>query len=384
MSDKTGYTDGVIQQSKNPPTFTRTGNSMADQNCSGLHRTFLDKDVNVPKQSATLTQRSFGRFVITLGMLMMLAMAGCQPPQEEASTGGDGPLRIAVIPKGTTHIFWESVHHGADQAAAELGDVEVIWKGTAKESDRDQQITIVQGFANKDVDAICLAPLDSVALAKPVEQASSSGVPVIVFDSGLEGPKENFVSYVATDNFRAGQLAGERMLELLDGKGNVILVRYTSGSESTTQREEGFLDVMRAAEGITILSDNQYCGTTVSSTTTKAQQLINKFGDKLDGIFAVCEPNAEGVLQALTESGIAEKVKFVGMDPSDQLRAALEDGRLDGLVLQDPVQMGYMAVKTAVAHVRGESVEDVVDTGVFLATPENRNSEEIQRLLNPK
>lgn len=321
--------------------------------------------------------------------LLIVGLTGCQPP---ADRGGDGAakapaadgkrLQIAMIPKGTTHIFWRSVHFGALQAAEELG-VDVQWRGPQTESDRDEQISVVQGFVNKQVDGICLAPLDADALVGPVKEAGRGGVPVVIFDSGLNAESDSFASYVATDNFRGGELAAQAMGEKLGGQGKVVMLRYNQGSESTQQREEGFLKGLAKFPGIQVLSSDQYAGTTTESSMDKAQQILNRYGEEIDGIFAVCEPNAEGVLRALEDRKLAGQVAFVGFDSSEAMAEALRAGKLSAIVLQDPVQMGYLAIQSIVKTLRGEPVEPFVDTGVYVATPENIDSEQIQKLLNP-
>lgn len=320
----------------------------------------------------------------------LLPLLGCQPPAEPKSapaaatnSDADRKLQIAMIPKGTTHIFWKSVHYGAEQAAKELG-AEIQWRGPQKESDRDQQISVMQGFVNKNVDGICLAPLDADALVRPVREAGKGGIPVVIFDSGLNAAKEDYATFVATDNFRGGQLAGEAMAKALEGKGNVIVLRYNKGSESTHQREEGFLEVLAAYPEIKVISSDQYAGTTTQSAMDKAQQILNRYADEVNGIFAVCEPNAEGVLRALEDRKLAGKVKFVGFDASDAMAEALRDGRMSAIVLQDPVRMGYLSVQSLVKKIRGEPVDSFVDTGVSVATPENIDSDEIKKLLNPE
>jgi ribose transport system substrate-binding protein len=161
------------------------------------------------------------------------------------------------------------------------------------------------------------------------------------------------------------------------------MLRYNQGSESTQQREEGFLKGLTEFPDIKVLSSDQYAGTTTESSMDKAQQILNRYGEEIDGIFAVCEPNAEGVLRALEDRKLAGKVAFVGFDSSDAMAEALRAGKLSAIVLQDPVQMGYLAIHSIVKKLRGEPVEPFVDTGVFVATPENIDSEQIQKLLNP-
>ena len=298
-------------------------------------------------------------------------------------TGSGQKLRIAVIPKGTSHEFWKSVHFGAQQAADELGDVEIVWKGPIKESDTSSQIDVVRNMITQQVDGICLAPNHSEGLVDVVAESIESGIPVVVFDSGLgKGPE--IVSYVATDNYKGGKLAAERMAEVLNKEGNVILLRYRSGSESTEQREQGFLDGLKEYPDIKVVSSDQYAGENASSTKEKVDQLLQVHGDDLAGIFAVCEPNGNGTLESLRNRGDDGKIKFVGFDPSDSLIEAMEEGSCHGIVLQDPVTMGYTAVKTLVASKRGEKVEAFISTGEYVATPENMNEEKYQTLLKPK
>lgn len=302
----------------------------------------------------------------------------------KSDDAGAKKLRIAVIPKGTTHVFWNSVHAGAEKAAKELGNVTVLWKGPLLENDRDGQLNVVQDFVSSKVDGICLAPLDKQALIGPVNDSVEAGIPVAIFDSALQD-ESKIVSYVATDNRKGGELAAKRMSEALNGQGNVILLRYQQGSESTELREEGFLDELKANHpGIKVLSSNEFAGHTPEMSFDKATQMLGKYRDSVNGIFAVCEPNATGVMMALKETQLAGKVKFIAFDPNEDLIRALQDKTCDGIILQDPVKMGYEGVMTLVKSIRGEKVEKRVSTGEYVATPENMKTPEIDRLLNPE
>lgn len=291
--------------------------------------------------------------------------------------------RLAVIPKGTSHEFWKSVHYGAVQAADEIGDVEIIWRGPVVESDTGSQIEVVKNMITRGVDGIILAPNQKGGLVDAVDEAITEGIPVVIFDSGLdEGPE--IVSYVATDNYRGGQMAAEQMAHAIGEKGEVILLRYLPGSESTEQREEGFLAGLSEYPEITVVSSDQYAGDNATSAKEKVDQLLQIHGDSLAGIFAVCEPNANGTLEALRNAGLTGQVKLIAFDPSDALIEALRGGDCSGIVLQDPVQMGYQSVKTMMAALNGEPTEPFVSTGEHVATPENMGEPRIRELLQPK
>jgi ribose transport system substrate-binding protein len=325
-------------------------------------------------------------------LLVLLFATGCSDAGSKnsdagtARAGGGKTFTLAVIPKGTTHEFWKSIHAGAAQAAQELtaaGDsVRIIWKGPLREDDREQQVQVVEGFTSQGVSGIVLAPLDSRALVRPVEEAKNAGVPTVIFDSGLES--DQIVSFVATDNYKGGELCAERLGTLLGGKGKVLLLRYQEGSNSTEQREKGFLDKIKSAyPGITIVSSDQYAGATRETAKRTSENLLNRFGSDLSGIFTANESSTVGMLLALQDIAKAGKIKFVGFDASQTLLDAMRAHQLDGVAVQNPMKMGYLAVKTMVAHLKGQPVEKRIDTGVSLVTPETMDTPEAKELTHP-
>ena len=293
---------------------------------------------------------------------------------------------IAVIPKGTTHEFWKSIHAGAVMAQRELQEkgtkIDLIWKGPLREDDRDAQIQVVENFTTRHVSGIVLAPLDSQALVAPVANAVRAKVPVVIIDSALKSDK--YTSFIATDNFKGGQMGGEQLGKLLNGKGKVILLRYAVGSASTEEREAGFLDAIKKFPDIKLVSSDQYAGATRESAYQASQNILNRFGREVEGVFCPCEPVTVGMLMALRNIGKAGgKVKIVGFDAGTQPLEALTKGDVQSLVVQNPVRMGYLGVKTLVQTLRGEKVEKRIDTGVHLVTSENMEQPEIKDLLNP-
>ena len=301
-------------------------------------------------------------------------------PARAQNAGGGEKKRIAVIPKGTTHVFWKSVEAGAKKAGEELG-VEIIWKGPLKENDRSQQIQVVQQFVSQGVSGIVLAPLDYKALVGPVKASQEKKIPVVIFDSGLDGkPGTDFVSFVATNNLKGGEMGGKELGRLLGDKGKVVVLRYQAGSASTDEREKGFLDAVKAAKEISVISDNRYAGATAGEAKSQALNMLDDIR-KADGVFCPNESSTLGMLLALRQEGLAGKIKFVGFDASPPLVEALQKGEIHALVVQNPRKMGYLGVKTIVAHINGEKVEATIDTGVALITKENLNTPEIKALL---
>ncbi|MEK7765952.1 MAG: substrate-binding domain-containing protein [bacterium] len=293
-------------------------------------------------------------------------------------------ITLAVIPKGTTHEFWKSIHAGAVQAAREA-DVDIIWKGPLKEDDREGQVAVVEDMTRRGVKGIVLAPLDDAALQAPVAAAKKAGVPVVIIDSGLKG--KDFASFVATDNEKGGRLAGAQLARLLHGKGKVLMLRYQEGSASTAQRERGFLAEIKRHRGIKVVSANQYGGATTESAYRASENLLAPYKKDgrltIQGIFCPNESTTFGMLRALQDGGLAGSVRFVGFDSSAKLVEGLRAGLLDGLVLQNPVKMGYLGVKTMVAHLKHKKVPARVDTGVQLVTKANMDEPAVQAVLTP-
>ena len=303
--------------------------------------------------------------------------------------GGSAPSSsrqtIAVIPKGTSHVFWQSIHAGAQRAGTELG-VDIVWRGPLREDERDSQIAEVENAISRGVSGIVLAPLDEAALVSPVTSAKRSGIPVVIIDSGLKG--EDYVSFVATDNEIGGRLGGEELARQLGGKGKVVLLRYAEGSDSTNRREAGFLAAMKANPGIQVVSDNQYGGADVEGAYRKSETLLSRFKNpdgslSIDGIFCPNESTTFGMMRVLQDNGWAGKVRFVGFDASDNLTKGLREGQINALVLQDPMRMGYLGVKTLMSHIKGEKVERRIDTGVRVVTRDTMDQPEMKELLKP-
>ncbi len=325
-----------------------------------------------------------------LVVLACLALGGCSKPAYK--------YRIAVIPKGMTHEHWESVYRGAERAAADLKEqgivIDVIWDGPKEES--DDQIKIVDQKSRMGIQGLVLAPQHSKDLVPPVERAAASGIKVVIIDSGLDketlrNNPDLIARYVATDNYHGGKMAGEKLIGLLRQKKTapwkVILFRYQVGSESTEQREDGFLDAVKEfnkkndKEQVEIVSKDTYAGATADTAKKEAGPLLGQFQDRVvDGIFAVNESATFGMLNALREKKLNRKIILVGFDSSEPLVQALREGDVAGLVIQDPYRMGYLGVWNVVMALEGYDVSadgKVQSTGEAFLTRDNLDSEEM-------
>ena len=318
-----------------------------------------------------MAKAKLGLVLVSLILGMVLGPA-CNRPSE-----GEQKRIIAVIPKGVSHFFWQSVHAGA-QAAAKETNVEIVWKGPAQETDYTGQINMVEDAINRRVDGIVLAPSHRDSLVPVVERAQNNGIPVTIFDSGIG--TERYVSYVATDNLQGGSIAAERLAEKLGGKGRIAILGVKAGSVSTDEREEGFQETIKTKYPDIQIVAFQYGDADRSKSLDRAADILTAHPD-LNGFFASNESSTVGVVQAIKQKGLAGKVVLVGFDSSPNLIDDLRAGAIDSLVLQNPYKMGYEAVKTMVARLNGETPPRIVDTGVVLLTKDNLDSDEMQQLL---
>ena len=326
----------------------------------------------------------------SLRALLLLIVAALAP----AGCGERRPAtrKIVVIPKGTTHEFWKMIHAGVEKAVAEInasGDLDVplqaVWKGPLREDETQDQIEIVEIFLNRNVQGMVLAPLDRTALKSAVAQWKKARRPVVIIDSGLDGePGTDFATYVATDNYRGGVLAAQHLGSALGKKGKAIILKYMVGSESTEQREKGFLATLaKEFPDVELISSDQYAGATEQEAFEKSQNILNRYKDEVEGIFCPNESSVAGMLGALEKADMAGKIKFIGFDASEKLVKGLREGKIHGLVLQNPIGMGYEGVKALMAALDGKELPKYVDTGVVVATPDNMGQPKMMELHSP-
>jgi ribose transport system substrate-binding protein len=302
-------------------------------------------------------------------LLMAVAAGGC---------GRRTRPVVGVVPKGANHIFWQTVHAGAVKAAQEYG-LEIEWNAPTLEIDSGRQIAIVESMINRRLAGIVLAPVDRKALVGVVERAAREGIPVAIFDSGIDTRKR--ITYVATDNPEGGRMAARRLGAILNGRGKVGIIGFMPGSASTMEREQGFQEEMaRSFPGIRIVG-LQFGMADRAKAMAVTENLLTAHPD-LAGLFADNESSSVGAVQALKSRG-ARQVRLVAFDASEQLVADLEAGWIDSLIVQNPFKMGYESTRAVALYLSGRTPPDHVDSGVRLVRKEDLGKAEVRELLFP-
>ncbi|MGI8742151.1 MAG: substrate-binding domain-containing protein [Bryobacteraceae bacterium] len=286
---------------------------------------------------------------------------------------------IGVVPKAISHLFFMSVHAGARDAERDFG-VEVLWNGPEEETEYSRQIQIVDSMVARHVDALAISATDQTALVAPVKRAMAAGIPVTIFDSGLA--VDNYVTFVATDNHGAGETAARKLGGLLRGKGKVAMLMHKPGGKSTVDREIGFDEVMaKEYPGIHVVA-RLFGMADRAKSRTAAENILTAHPD-LDGMFASAEANSLGAIQALKARGLAGKIRLVTFDFSDAHVAALQDGTIDAMIVQDPYRMGYEAVRTLVDKLNGKTPPKRIDLKARVILKGDLDKPDVKALLFP-
>lgn len=313
-----------------------------------------------------LTRRSF------------LAAAGAAGA---AACGADRGLPVlGVVPKGTNHTFWQSVHAGAIKAGEEFG-LEILWNAPQLEIDSARQISIVENLITRQVDGIVLAPVDEDALVSVVHRAADRGIPVAIFDSAIN--TDRIITFVVTDNYQGGVMAAERMGAILGGQGKVGVIGFMPGSASTMKREAGFVEtVERRFPGIEIAGGVRFNMADRAKALAEAENLLTAHPD-LAGFFADNESSVDGTVQAVKQRGLAGQVKIIGFDASETLVADMRAGVIDSIVVQDPFRMGYESTRQMALHLQGGETVAHIDSGAYLLDAGNVDAPEMQAVVFP-
>jgi ribose transport system substrate-binding protein len=284
---------------------------------------------------------------------------------------------IAVIPKASADLFWQSVHAGAVKAGRD-NQIKIVWDGPPNETDIATGMQIVETMINRHVDAIALAPSDRSAFKIVVERAMGAGIPVVIYDSGID--TERYFSYVATDNYLGGQLGADRLGKILNGKGKIVMVKTTPGGASTTAREDGFRREMQLKFPQVEILDERFGMASIAQSMTVMENMLTAHPD-LEGVFCSNESATEGAVQALKARN--NRLKVVGFDSSPMLINELNAGWIESLVIQDPFRMGEMATSQAVKAIRRESAQKKIFLAPKVINMSNINDPAIQAQLHP-
>lgn len=275
-------------------------------------------------------------------------------------------VNITLVAKALDSEWWQRVKAGAEAAAKAHPGVRLAVLAPEREVNIDQQVSILEDQITKGVAALIVAPAGAVEVVPVLDRAHAAGIPVVIFDTDVDWPSK--VSFVGSDNRRAGQIAGEYIVKTLGGKGKVAVIRGILGVLTHEDRVAGFRDAIGAG-GI-------YCVAVLPGNSERAlgmsvmEDLLTRYPD-LRAVFATNDQMALGAVEAIAARNLQGKIAVVGIDATREAVRAVKAGRLAGDVAMYPETLGRNAVEAAIKAARGEPVEKRINTGQALVTREN-------------
>lgn len=318
------------------------------------------------------------KWLTIVGVLLFVAVIVFVYGYNELSTKKKTDVIVILKTIDPSVEFWQVLIDGVHEAAQEFNANVQIW-GTEKETDVDDQISLVENAIEKRPDVIVLAATDYQRLVPISEKIKKSDIKLVIVDSGIKSDAGD--SVVATDNVNAGREAGEAMKDLIKGPAQIAIISYVKDAASHIDREKGIREVIENYPDIEVLGTYNSEGSEQNAYLL-AKEILQVHPDTL-GIIGLNEPTTVGAGRAIQELGLKGKVQLIGFDSSFNEIKLLDEGIMKATVIQKPFQMGYLSIKTAVEVVKGKRVSKLIDTGSLLITKENMYVEENQKLLFP-
>jgi len=318
---------------------------------------------------------------VVLGVVAGRAAGGTSSSTGGGSGGAAAGKKVDVIIKASDSSFWQTMLAGAKKAGADYG-IKVGLFGPTSETDVNQQVQLVENSISRGVDAIVLASNSSDALNSAIKRARQAGIKVVTADTQVTTPTEGFIG---TDNKKAGEQAGARMCELLkqQGKtsGQVLIESSVAGIQTLKDRDAGFKAGLKACPGVTV-AQTRYNNNDLNTAASQVNDALTA-NPNLAGIFADNNTSGTGAARAIKDNNAAGKIPVVAFDTDPQENAALADGSLDALVVQNPYFFGYQGVVEAGMASVGTLPPLVLDPGAVVADKSNLDSPAVKPLLNP-
>jgi ribose transport system substrate-binding protein len=313
------------------------------------------------------------RFLFSLMATTVAIGAGAAGTAQAASK------TIVFIPKSTDVTYWLFLRKGAADKAKELGYT-LQYQGVSRESDVTGEVNLLRNVISSQPAGILCAATDAQALVAPVEEGIKAGVPIIMVDSGVnsDAPDAN----ITTDNYNGGYQLGKKLAQLMEGKGKVINLGITAGSQTGKERDQGFLAAMKEYADIKVLP-TQWTGAQAATALNDTTDLLNANPD-VSGIYSAAAPMAVGAAQALKGRALAKTVKLVTFDPSPEVIPLFEDGTIQAIAAQNPYQMGYEGVTMLDIIIKGGKIpadKKKTQIDVVVITPENYKQPDVQKLM---
>jgi ribose transport system substrate-binding protein len=289
-----------------------------------------------------------------------LLLAGCNRGDKTAAGGAtaSGKPTIALVVKTLNNPFFIEMQKGAEEAANKLGATLIV-QAADREIDVERQMQIIENLIERKVDALCITPSGSREIVPVIVKANKANIPVVIVDTradekALAAAGGKIATFIGSDNYDGGKIAGAFMAEKLGGKGHVIVLEGIPGHETGDARLRGFREVIAQSPGIKIVA-SQPANWERDQGFNVFQNLMQANPD-VNGLFACSDLMALGAMEAIAAAGKTGKIVVIGFDAQPEAREAIKKGTMAATVAQFPTRMGATAVENAVKLLHGETI----------------------------
>ena len=307
--------------------------------------------------------------VLLLLLILSVTFLSCQRGTEQAG----GAPRIALVLKTANNPFFIDMQKGAEEAAKKLG-VNLIVQAAEREVDVEKQMQIIENLIQTKVAALCVTPSGSREIVPAIEKANRAGIPVVIVDTRVDAKAMSessgkVSSFIGSDNYEGGKLAGEFIAKKLGGKGKVAVLEGIPGHETGDSRLKGFREALKATPEIEIVA-SQTANWERDQGFNVFQNILQSHPD-IQAVFACSDLMALGAVEAIAAAKKTGQITVIGFDASDEARKAVLAGTMDATVAQSPAEMGALAVENAYHLIKGEAVKAELVVPIKLITKEN-------------
>ncbi|HEX8150513.1 MAG TPA: sugar ABC transporter substrate-binding protein [Pyrinomonadaceae bacterium] len=309
--------------------------------------------------------------VLLLLAALCLGLNGCQRGGEQA--GGGGRRRIALVMKTANNPFFIEMQKGAEEAAKRL-DVELVVQAAEREVDVEKQMQIVENLIQTRVAALCVTPSGSREIVPAIDKANRANIPVVIVDTRVDAKAlaesgGRVATFIGSDNYEGGKIAGEFLAKRLAGKGKVAVLEGIPGHETGDSRLRGFREALKASPGVEVVA-SQTANWERDQGFNVFQNILQSHPD-VQAVFACSDLMALGAVEAIAAAKKTGQIAVVGFDATAEARGAILNGTMDASVAQSPAQMGALAVENALKLLKGEQVNAEFVVPIQLVTKEN-------------
>jgi ribose transport system substrate-binding protein len=304
---------------------------------------------------------------LLIGLITLGLASGCN--RGSSTETGAGP-RIAFVMKTLNHPFFLDMQRGAQEQASREG-IQLVVQAAERELDVEKQMQIIENLLQTGIRALIVTPSGSREIASAIAKANLANVPVIVVDTRVDPKavvdnKLKIASFVGSDNYEGGRIAGEHLAKSTGGKARVAILEGIPGHETGDSRLRGFRDALQQYPGMTIVA-SQPANWERDLGFTVFQNMLQAHND-INALFACSDLMALGAVEAIAAAGRSGSIRVVGFDALDDARKMIEAGRMNASVAQSPRDMGRIAVESAARVLRGDAVPAEQKVPIALVT----------------